>query len=350
MHPLRGSTCRLALLLAGLLPLAACRTAPAGEERGPGRPPDGVHATVTMAAGTVESYTGTGHFGVNDADGINHPKTFSMNSRPASREARGRLSLWRYQGAERASPPVGTYPVAIPDNAQPRWAGFAAAYYTEADGWNESYVGRNGTVIVTESSPGRFAGRFRFTAVRYYRRPMRGTGREPGMVLGRPSEVPPDQPTVEITGTFVAYPEAREAVGFPRPLPTPPVISESPRPSPLRITLRAEPRAAAPGDTVRFTAVAHNPTRDTVNVGRGCGPGMDVLIQPPKGPPTSIYAGTIFTCDYYDPAPPRDSVTQRLNWLAPGTPGAYVAVAGERYARGQLTNPSNRVTVRVVRP
>jgi hypothetical protein len=56
---------------------------------------------------------------------------------------------------------------------------------------------RSGLVLVGLAS---------LTAVRYYRRPVRGTGREEGMVLGRPDAVPPGQPTVEITGTFSASP------------------------------------------------------------------------------------------------------------------------------------------------
>jgi hypothetical protein len=184
-----------------------CRTPPAGQDPHASGIPPGVHATVTAPTRAInETFTGTGEFGVNDADGVNQPKTFSVGARPTDGSGVRSLSLWRFQGTDRTPPAVGTYAVAGPENTQAYWPTMAATYRTEVDGWVEAYVGRSGTITVAESSPQRFAGRFRFTAVRYYRRPMRGSGREPGMVLGRPSEVPPGQPTIEVTGSFVASP------------------------------------------------------------------------------------------------------------------------------------------------
>jgi hypothetical protein len=150
-----------------------------------------------------------GEFGVNDADGVNQPKTFSMNSRSQEGPGGRSLNLWRYQGTDRTPPALGTYAVVLPDYRQACWPTMAAAYHTEVDSCMEAYVGQSGTVTITESSSQRFAGKFRFTAVRYYRRPLRGTGRELGNGA-RPSQR--GAPTIEITGSFVAFPWRRPVV------------------------------------------------------------------------------------------------------------------------------------------
>ncbi len=206
LHHLRGPARSAGLVMAGLALLAGCRFSPFGS-REPGSASRAVRATVSTAAGAgYDTYEGTGEFGVNDADGVRLPKTFNMNSQATDGRGDRSLMLWRSQAADRQSPPVGTYSVAIPDYTRPSWATLAMAYHRKVDGWYEAYVGQSGTVTVTESSSRRFAGTFRISAVRYYRRPLTGTGREPGIVLGRPDAVPPDQPKVEITGTFSAAP------------------------------------------------------------------------------------------------------------------------------------------------
>jgi hypothetical protein len=346
---LRPTHC-VGLLILCLAPVAGCRTAPAGESPQTGSVPPGVRATITTATGAInETFTGTGSFDVNDADGVNRPKTFSVDAQPADRSGVRRLSLWRFQGTDRTSPPVGTYAVAGPNNAQAYWPTIATAYFTEVDGWMEAYVGQSGTVTVTESSPDRFAGRFRFTAVRYYRRPMRGTGNESGMVLGKPSEVPPGQPTIEVFGSFAASPR-RPRPGTPYHPPSGP-LSEGRRPGVI-LTLRAEALDVAAGDSVRFTAVARNATRDPVHIGRACGPDMDVAVTPPGGgAPLSVLLAMVgpnaaFDCVGRPPLAPGDSIVQHFHWQAPTRPGLYTAVTGARNGPG-LTDVTAPVRIRV---
>jgi hypothetical protein len=81
LHDLRRPAYGLVAVTVWLALLPGCRTPPAGHDpRGSGIPP-GVRAPVTTGTADRESYTGMGEFGVNDADGVNQPKTFSMNSR-----------------------------------------------------------------------------------------------------------------------------------------------------------------------------------------------------------------------------------------------------------------------------
>jgi hypothetical protein len=353
LNPRLRSALWRGLLIFCLAPLAGCRTAPAEEGQPAGSVPPGVRATITAATGAInETFTGTGSFGVNDADGVNQPKTFSVDSRPADGSGTRSFSLWRFQGTDRTAPPVGTYPVAGPSNAQAYWPTMAAVYRTEVDGWVETYVGQSGRVTVTASSPDRFAGTFRFTAVRYYRRPMRGTGREPGMVLGTPSEVPPGQPTIEVTGSFAASPWRSPRGATPAPYDPPARPLSEPRRPGVVLTLRAEPLEVAAGDTVRFTAVARNATRDSVHVGRNCGPDMDVAVTPPGGgAPRSVLLAMVgadagFECVGWPPLAPGDSVVQHLHWRAPPRAGLYIAVAGARNGP-DLTDVSAPVRIRV---
>ena len=172
-------------------------------------------AAVTAAAGAGvagDTYEGTGEFGVNDADGVRRPRTFILNSTATDGRGERNFSLSRQQGSDAGRLARGEYEVALPDPARARWRTLAAVYTRTVDGWMEAYVGRAGTVTVTASTPERVAGTFRFTGVRYYRRPLRGTGREEGLVLGSPGAVPAGQPTLEITGAFAAAPWRTDGV------------------------------------------------------------------------------------------------------------------------------------------
>lgn len=198
----------LLLAVVGAAAIGGCRTGDAGGP-GPGaKGPSFLRATATGAGQGVpdDTYEGTGEFGVNDADGVSRPRTFTIHSQATDGRGERSVGVWRQQGAERALPGAGTYDVAGPDYTQSRWRTMAVTYQRVVDGWLEAYVGRAGSLTITESTAERVAGTFRFTGVRYYRRPTRGTGREEGLVLGRPDAVPPDQPTIEVSGSFAAEP------------------------------------------------------------------------------------------------------------------------------------------------
>jgi hypothetical protein len=122
----------------------------------------------------------------------------------------------------------------------------------------------------------------------------------------------------------------------------------------LTITLMASPTTAAPGDTVRLTAVAHNATAEPIVVGVQCGPSMDVQVTSAAGEATSVLRAMtaepkgFFTCEFdprYHLVRPRDSLTTRLWWRAPSARGEYVAVAG---ARGEADLRDLSAPVRIV--
>jgi hypothetical protein len=170
-----------------------------------------VRATVTAADGAArEAYQGGGGFSVDDSPDATRPHYFRVHSEGVSERGRRSLLLWRAQGA-RAAPAPGTYAVMVPGRPLAAWPGLAATYTTTVDGWFEAYVGTAGTVTVTESSPERMAGTFRFTAARYYRGPLQGTGTESELVRGRPEAPPVGQPSLQVTGTFSVPVERRSA-------------------------------------------------------------------------------------------------------------------------------------------
>jgi len=119
----------------------------------------------------------------------------------------------------------------------------------------------------------------------------------------------------------------------------------------LTIRLSAAPVTVAPGDTVRFRAVAHNATAQRIQVGVQCGPSMDVRLTTPGGQAVSVLHTMIgpngaFTCELgpHHFAPPRDSLVNQLVWRAPDQRGTYRAVAGARGSSG-LQDLSAEITI-----
>ena len=201
------------LLLVALAPsVPACGSPATSRAAHAGSATPGVRVTVLGPDGAArDAYEGAGGFTVDDADGVTRPKHFRVHVDAADARGRRSLTLWRAQGAQATPPVPGTYPIAVPERAPAHSPGMAGTYTAAVDGWFEGYVGTAGTVTVTESSAGRVAGTFRFTATRYYRRPLRGTGTEAGVVFGQPDAPPPGQPSVQVTGAFDVLPERRGA-------------------------------------------------------------------------------------------------------------------------------------------
>lgn len=118
-------------------------------------------------------------------------------------------------------------------------------------------------------------------------------------------------------------------------------------PQRLSLVLRASPLEPSGGDTVRFTAVAHNATRGPTYIGEFCGPGMDVVITPVDGPgggrAVSALQDMLGPMGEFDcigsrgPIAPGDSLVEHLWWVAPQQPGTYRAMASER-TRPEVTN------------
>lgn len=124
----------------------------------------------------------------------------------------------------------------------------------------------------------------------------------------------------------------------------------------LSLVLRAAPLEPSRGDTVRFTAVAHNATRAPISIGEFCGPGMDVVISPVDsadgGRTVSVIQEMLGPMGEFDcigrrgPIAPGDSLVEHLWWIAPRRTGAYRAMATER-TRPELTNFTSPLQLRV---
>jgi len=124
----------------------------------------------------------------------------------------------------------------------------------------------------------------------------------------------------------------------------------------LYIELRTDRIVAAPGDTVYFTVVARNSSDARIQIGRSCGPAMDIRISKPTGGVLSVVNSQFqderfdveFNCELgpYHFAEARDSLVNRLWWKAPTVRGHYVAVAGGRGGRG-LDDVSTPLSIQV---
>ena len=122
----------------------------------------------------------------------------------------------------------------------------------------------------------------------------------------------------------------------------------------ITIRLHADPDVVSRGDTVSFTARAHNSTAAEVIIGGQCGPAMDVLIRSPIGRINSVLELMVgrnadFTCELRREhfAPAHDSTTTRLWWVAPKS-GEYLARAGARDALGNAVDDvSEPIRIRV---
>jgi hypothetical protein len=123
----------------------------------------------------------------------------------------------------------------------------------------------------------------------------------------------------------------------------------------LRIDLKVARTTLVPGDSLELVAVAQNLSGAAVQVGRSCGPAMDVRVTAPTGQTASAiklrFAGrsrVAFTCELgpYHFAQAHDSLVNRYWWRAPALPGRYFAVAGARFNEG-LADESIAVPITV---
>lgn len=124
----------------------------------------------------------------------------------------------------------------------------------------------------------------------------------------------------------------------------------------LRIDLEAARTSLDVGDSIELVAVARNSSAASVQVGRSCGPAMDVCITAPTGQTASAIwlriadpSHAALTCELgpYHFAAANDSLINRYWWKAPAFRGEYVAVAGARFNEGLADESSMRtITVR----
>lgn len=179
--------------VAGMVMLAGCSPTDAAA-RG-----SFLHATVQ---GSVrEEYRGTGEFGMD-----NLPTTFVLTSAGRGEAAGRSFSLRRPQQA--GHPEAGSYPLVLPHQVASGGEAFTAIYTRAVGPGHESFISRAGTVEITRASPRRVEGTFRFEGVLC-------TARTPERQIGAcdPARIPPDAPTVEVSGTFSAVPGTN--VGIP---------------------------------------------------------------------------------------------------------------------------------------
>lgn len=155
----------------------------------------------TVQGGVREEYRGTGDFGMD-----NLPRTFIVSSAGTGAAAGQSLMLMRPQQAEHPAP--GRYPLVPPHQVAPGGEAFTAVYSRAVGGGHESFISRAGTVEITRASPMRVEGTFHFQGVLC-------TARTPERKIGAcdPATVPPDAPTVEVSGSFSARPASD--VGIP---------------------------------------------------------------------------------------------------------------------------------------
>lgn len=114
----------------------------------------------------------------------------------------------------------------------------------------------------------------------------------------------------------------------------------------VHLALTADRRVVARGDTVAFTASAHNPMQEAVQIGQHCGPAFDVLVRPPTGARISVLDANVgphgvFTCELgpWHFVDPGETEELTLRWEAPGLPGVYRARATLRRDEVYLSEP-----------
>lgn len=101
----------------------------------------------------------------------------------------------------------------------------------------------------------------------------------------------------------------------------------------IELGLSVEPERFAAGDSIRFIATAFNPTDETVQIGRECGPSFDVIVTNPDGSKLSVLhemtAGLAFICPLVPShfADPGETERMTLRWRVPAASGEYEAVA-----------------------
>jgi hypothetical protein len=101
----------------------------------------------------------------------------------------------------------------------------------------------------------------------------------------------------------------------------------------IELGLSVEPAEFAAGDSVQFIATAFNPTDETVQIGRECGPSFDVIVTKPDGSKISVLSemnpGGAYTCPLLSLhfADPGETERMTLRWRVPLESGEYEAVA-----------------------
>jgi hypothetical protein len=122
----------------------------------------------------------------------------------------------------------------------------------------------------------------------------------------------------------------------------------------IEVTLSASASTAAPGETVQLTVSAHNSTNGRVQIGKPCGPAMDIVVIAPMGSSVSLLNELLgpsgaFTCELAEHhfVDPGETEVVRLDWRAPQRRGEYRAVGGIRGGYDELHTLSAPVVISV---
>lgn len=192
-------------LSVGLLALSACDLSESLS------PADAAYLVATLDSGVQSRFEGTGEFdtGSNPARGVE--VQFFLDSRGVGASAGERIIFSRAGGGRLGS---GTYILEGSGEEGSRLEGLTAAYLRQTVGVAERYVATSGELVVTESSPDRMEGRFRFTAALscVTRLGENNVVLERAGSCGTPSTPLPEQPGVVVTGSFVAVPATYEGL------------------------------------------------------------------------------------------------------------------------------------------
>ncbi len=186
--------------LASLPALAGCAESPTGPE-------DAAAFVATVRGSVRDDFQGSGRFHHNPWNPYpqHHPGAFSISAGhhfdPAS------FTLFR-EGP--GLPDPGTYPLAVIGAGSSRFVG---VYVRRHGDVLEGFTSTGGELRITVSTPDRIEGTFRFQGIRNCEGSVTSTGTVRGTSypapgssaqLGCKHPIDPAQPTVEVTGSFVA--------------------------------------------------------------------------------------------------------------------------------------------------
>lgn len=192
---------KFSVVLSTAFLLVGCQsTEPAG-------PPQSSFLRANITGAVAATYEGTGDFWTGGNRELGRPMTFGINSQGRGSAEGHRFSLWRQREGRAGR---GSYALSPPDYTREEWDSFAAVYSRVNGETMEAFVAQSGVITITASSPERVEGTFRFTGIRYCASSISGTPRTEGSC--RPSEIDPEAPTLDVSGTFVAAQFEGEAV------------------------------------------------------------------------------------------------------------------------------------------
>jgi hypothetical protein len=119
-------------------------------------------------------------------------------------------------------------------------------------------------------------------------------------------------------------------------------------PLPVDTTIEISRSATAPADTLTLTAIATNHGGDRLEIGHGCGAGLDFEVTTPSGGRAYVLRDLPSICPVFDSnvLEAGETDTVRVKWTAPGTLGTYRIRAGVRTAAG-IGAPSAAVSLDV---